>query len=123
MLEHIGPLEDSFDQAIASGVNTAWLRFGKAAILIMRGQNALALEHFEIGVFRDVIQTDQLDRFFTMLGVTDNPEFIDLRSRHRDYMTAQRKDLLAVACGPDGFELWQPSDETCGRSAAPPVPN
>jgi TolB-like protein len=123
MLEHIGPLEDSFDQAIASGVNTAWLRFGKAAILVMRGKNALALEHFEVGAFREVIQTERLDWFFKLLGVSGDPEFIDLRNRHSAYMTSQREELLAIACGPDGFDIWQPSDATCGRSAAPPVPN
>ena len=32
MLERIGPLEEMTDRAIASGVNTAWVRFGKAAI-------------------------------------------------------------------------------------------
>jgi TolB-like protein len=123
MLERIGPLEDSFDRAIASGINTAWLRFGKAAISVMRGKNALALEHFEIGAFRDVIQTAQLDRFFILLGVSDEPEFKDLRNRHRDYMTSQREELLAIACSPDGFEIWQPSGETCGRTAAPTFPN
>ena len=123
MLERSGPLEDRIDRAIASGVNTVNVRFGKAAISVMRGKNALALEHFEIGAFRDVIQTAQLDRFFTLLGVNGEPDFEDLRNRHRDYMTSQRNELLAIACGPDGFEVWQPSDETCGRRSLPPVPN
>ena len=123
MLGRIGPVEDSIDRAIASGVNTAGVRFGKAAISVLRGKNALALEHFEIGAFRDVIQTAQLDRFFMWLGVSDEPDFRDLRNRHRDYMASQRNELLAIACGPDGFEVWQPSDETCGRRSLPPVPN
>ena len=123
MLARIGPLEDSLDQAIASGVNTAGVRFGKAGISIMRGKNALALEHFETGAFRDIIPTARLDRFFTMLGVNEEREFIDLRNRHRDYMMSQSEELLDIACGPDGFQIWQPSDETCGRSAAPSVPN
>ena len=83
----------------------------------------LALEHFEIGAFRDVIPTEQLDLFFTLLGVSDEPEFRDLRARHRDYMTSQRNELLAIACGPDGFEIWRPSTDTCGRRSSPPVPN
>jgi len=123
MLERIGPLEAGLDQAIASGVNTANVRFGKAAISVMRGKNALALEHFELGAFRDVIQTARLDHFFMLLGVSDEPEFRDLRNRHSDYMKSQYKELLAIACGPDGFEIWQPSDESCGRRSSPPVPN
>jgi TolB-like protein len=123
MLERIEPLENRIDEAIASGVNTASVRFGKAAISVMRGNKALALEHFEIGAFRDVIQTARLDRFFTLLGVNDEPEFTDLRNRHSDYMASQREELLAIACGPDGFEVWQPSPEDCGRKAAPSVPN
>ena len=123
MLQHIDPLEEMTDRAIASGVNTAWVRFGKAAIATMRGNRAEALENFEIGAFRDLIPTEQLDEFFGLLGITDGREFIDLRNRHRDYMTAQRKELLAVACGPDGFDIWQPSDDTCGRTTARPAPH
>jgi TolB-like protein len=123
MLERIGPLEDNLDRAIASGVNTAGVRFGKGAVLVLRGNKAKALEHFEIGAFRDVIQTARLDRILARLGVRDEPEYKDLLNRHRDYMTSQREELLATACGPDGFEIWQPSDETCGRSAAPTFPN
>ena len=123
VLEHIGPFEESLDRQIASGVNTAWLRFGKASVLIMRGRNELALEHFEIGAFRDVLPTERLDRFFTLLGVNNEPEFIDLHNRHRNYMVAQRKELLAIACGPDGFDIWQPSDDTCGRTTTRPAPH
>ena len=123
LLERLGPLEVAIDSYIASGVNIADVRFGKAAIAVMRGKKAQAIENFEIGAFRGIIQTAQLDQFFSLLDVSDDPEFIDLSNRHRDYMAAQRNELLAIACGPDGFETWQPSDATCGRSAAPPVPN
>ena len=60
---------------------------------------------------------------YDVMGWNAMPEFVALKRRHRQYMMSERDQLLDMACGPDGFDTWQPSDSECGRNAAPTFPN
>jgi TolB-like protein/Flp pilus assembly protein TadD len=123
MLARIDPLDASLDAALASGVEVSNLRIGKAWLLEMRGESDAALENLEKAAFRSVMNPDQMDFFYEGAGWSGRPDFEDLRRRHREYIESQRDEVLAVACGPDGFQVWQPPADDCGRKAAPPVPN
>ncbi len=119
MMARIEPLDASLDNALASGVETSLLRFGKAWLSEMRGNREAVLENLEKAAFRDVVSPELLDTWYNNNGWTGKPGFDDLRRRHRAYIETQRAELLATACGPDGFDIWQPSAAECGRTAAP----
>jgi len=119
----IEPLEKRIDEYIASGIDNFWVHILKAIFHTIRGDTNLALDHVEKAAFRSILSTDRLALFYSRMGWDQLPEFAGLRERHRQYMTAERDKLLAIACGPDGFQAWQPSPEECGRNAAPGVPN
>jgi TolB-like protein/tetratricopeptide (TPR) repeat protein len=123
MLARIEPLEEGLDASIASGIEVPGLRRGKAALAGLRGDDDAALEHLEMWVFRGIVRLDSLDRFYDRNGWNGKPSFENLRKRHRVYIESQRDEILAIACGTDGFEIWQPSAEDCGRKAALSVPN
>jgi len=42
----------------------------------------------------------------------DLPHLVALRKRGENYLDKKRQKLLADVCGPDGFDAWQPSQET-----------
>ena len=62
---------------------------------------------------------ERLTYMYEVAGWDEMPEFTALRNTHREYNSTERDKLLEVACGPDGFEVWQPSPAACGKSPAP----
>ena len=56
---------------------------------------------------------DDLDSPYRHLGWDEIPRFVALRERYEAYLATERLKFLAVACGDDGFESWQPLPETC----------
>ena len=123
MRTRIEPLEKRIDEYIASGFDHLWVHTPKAVFHTMRGDTNLALDHLEKAAFRSIMPIDRMAYFYKRMGWDQLPEFNALRERHRQYVAAEHDKLLAVACGPDGFQVWQPSPEECGRNAAPGVPN
>ena len=119
MLARIGPIEKRFDEQIASGVDFFWVHVMKAMILEMRGKSQLALDHLEKATTRSVMPVERLAYVYEYMGWKDDPDFVVLQQRHRSYMLAERSKLLDVACGPDGFEAWQPSAAECGKAPGP----
>jgi len=119
MLARIGPVEERFDEQIASGVQVFWVHLMKAIILEMKGQSGLALDHLEKATTRSVMPIERLAYVYDFMGWNDDPDFVALQQRHRNYMLAERSKLLAAACGPDGFEAWQPSAAQCGTAPGP----
>ena len=118
-LERIGPVEATIDGALESGIENADVHLGKALFLQMRGKSDLALEHIEKAAFSGIMRPGNLAFFYSLTGWDEMPEFVDVQDRHREYMQAQRAELLATACSPNGFESWQPSSAECGRAPAP----
>ena len=67
---------------------------------------------------RSVAPVESVAYMYEYMRWNDKPEFVELKERHREYMTGERDKLFKIACGPDGFESWQPSAEDCGRKAS-----
>ena len=121
--ELLVPLNNFLDRLLASGVDDGRIHAGKAWLSYMLGQQALALEHMEKAMFRSVLAVETVTRWYEYAGWDKLPEWTALQERHRDYMQAEGAKLMAMACGPDGFEAWQPSAEACGRASPPSAPN
>ena len=119
MLERLVGIEARIDQQLASGLDFFWPHFQKAMILRMRGNTSLALEHLEKAVTQAMFSDESLERFYGRMGLGEIPEFVELRTRNRQYVAAEREQLLAKACGPDGFEVWRPSAAECGKTPSP----
>jgi len=118
VVERIGPLEADIDGALASGVDFFFIHLGKAVISQIQGQSEVAMEHLNKAATRSIMPVERLAYMYEIAGWDEMPEFADIRNTHRAYMFAERSKLLNVACGPDGFDVWQPSPETCGESPA-----
>ncbi len=121
--ELVGPLEALLDQQLASGVDFFWVHLSKALMRHTQGDLATAYDHMERAAFRSIMLVERLGYFLEMMRLDDDPQFIALRERHRDYMNGERDKLLATACGPDGFSVWQPSADECGQRRTPIGPN
>lgn len=119
IFERIAPIEAFIDQAFESGVDFFFLHLGKALFAQMRGQSDIAIEHLSKAATRSVMPVERLTYMYKTAGWDEMPQFAELRNTHREYMSAERDKLLNVACGPDGFEVWQPSRTACGKSPAP----
>jgi len=118
VVQLIGPLEAVVDGALASGVDFFFIHLGKAVIAQIHDQSEVAMEHLNKAATRSVMPVERLAYVYDIAGWDKMPEFADIRNTHRVYMSAERDKLLNVACGPDGFDVWQPSPETCGESPA-----
>lgn len=119
IFERIAPIEAVLDQAFDSGVDFFFLHLGKALFAQMHGLPDVAIEHLSKAATRSIMPVERLTYMYEMAGWNEMPEFAELRNTHREYMSAERDKLLNVACGPDGFEVWQPSPAACGKSPAP----
>ena len=119
MRERLVGLEARIDQRLASGVDFFWPHFQKAMILQMRGKTSLALEHMEKAVTHTIFSDESLGSFYDRMGFSEMPGFVELRKRNRQYIAAEREQLLAKACGPDGFDVWRPSAAECGKTPSP----
>jgi tetratricopeptide (TPR) repeat protein len=119
MLERLVGIEARIDQQLASGLDFFWPHFQKAMILRMRGNTSRALEHLEKAVTQAMFSDESLERFYGRMDLGEIPEFVELRTRNRQYVAAEREQLLAKACGPDGFEVWRPSAAECGKTPSP----
>jgi len=122
MFARMGPVEAAIDEQIASGVDFFWVHVMKAIIQDIRGNSLLALEHLEKATTRSILPIERLQYFYQRMGWDEDPDFDALRERHRNYMIGESSKLLAMACGPDGFVAWQPSEAQCGKTATP-APN
>lgn len=118
----MGPVEAAIDEQIASGVDFFWVHVMKAIIQDIRGNRLLALDHLEKATTRSLMPVDRLTYFYEVMGWDEDTDFRALQDGHRRYMNGERDKLLAMACGPDGFEAWQPSAAACGKTATP-APN
>ena len=118
VMERIGPLEVVVDEALASGVDFFFLHLGKALIAQIHGQSEVAMEHLNAAATRSVMPVERLAYMYEIAGWDDMPEFTDIRKTHREYMFAERDKLLKIACGSDGFDVWQPSPAYCGETPA-----
>jgi tetratricopeptide (TPR) repeat protein len=118
-MERLGPLEAVIDGALASGVDFFFLHLAKAFIAQIHGQSEVAMEHLNKAATRSVMPVERLTYVYETAGWDEMPEFADIRITHRVYMSAERDKLLKVACGPDGFDVWQPSPTDCGESPTP----
>ncbi len=103
-----------------SGFDIFPIHLVKALFEQMRGQPDVAMEHLSKAATRGVMPVEGLTRMYETAGWDEMPKFSDLRNTHREYISVERDKLLNVACGPDGFEAWQPSPTACGKS---PIPN
>ena len=119
MLARLGPVEARFDQALESGIDFFWLHIMKAIVVDIRGERALALEHLEKATTRSIMPVERLTYTYEVMGWDEDPAFAPLREHHREYTLTEAGKLLAVACGPDGFEAWQPSATECGKAPSP----
>jgi tetratricopeptide (TPR) repeat protein len=119
ILQRIGPLEAFMDQAMASGVDFFWLHLTKAIISQINDQPDMAVEHLRKAASRSIMPVERLAYMYEVAGWDEMPEFAEIRNTHREYMAAERDKLLKMACGPDGFEAWQPSPADCGANPAP----
>ena len=115
MRQLLEPLDGFLNQLLASGVDNGDIRAGKAWISFMLGQEAPALENMQKAMFSNLFSVEGLAVWYERAGWDQLPDWRGLQERHREYMEAESAKLLAIACGPDGFEAWQPSDEECGR--------
>ena len=121
--ELVAPLEALLDQQIASGVDFFWVHLSKALMRRTQGDLATAHDHMERAAFRSIVIVERFGYFIKTMGLDEEPQFVALQERHRDYMNGERDKLLAMACGPDGFSVWQPSAEECGQRRTPIGPN
>jgi tetratricopeptide (TPR) repeat protein len=119
MIKRIAPLEAVLDQALDSGVDFFFLHLPKALFAQMRGQTDIVMDHLSKAAARSIMPVERLTYMYEVAGWDEMPEFRDLRDTHREYISAERDKLLKVACGPDGFESWEPSPMACGKSPAP----
>ena len=119
VVARLDPVEARIDQALESGVDFFGIHIWKAIIVDIRGERALALEHLEKATTRSIMPVERLAFVYEYMGWEDDPDFVALQQRHRNYTLAERSKLLAVACGPDGFEAWQPSAAKCGKAPGP----
>ncbi len=115
VLQLIGPLEAAVDEALASGVDIFFLHLGKAMISQMLGHADGAKEHLSRAATRNVMPVERMTYMYKLAGWDEIPEFAEIRLRHREYIDTEREKLLKVACGPDGFDVWQPSAAACGE--------
>ena len=118
-LERIGPLEAVVDGALASGIDFFFLHLLKAMIAQIRDQSDVAMEHVSMAATRSVMPVERLTYMYEIAGWDEMPEFADLRNTHREYMSAERDKLFKVACGSNGFDVWQPSPAACGKRQGP----
>ena len=116
VLRRIEPLEAIVDKQLASGVDFFGVHFGKVYFAGLRGDYAIVQAHLEKAMKRSIAPEDRVNYMYELLGFDEIPELLELNNWHRDYMKGERKKLLKVACGPNGFEVWKPSDEDCGRN-------
>ena len=123
MMARIEPMEADIDQQIASGIDWGFVHEPKAMLSTMRGRTSVALDHLEKAAFQGIMSVERMDFAYEMMGWDEVPEFASLKERHRQYMTAAHDELLETACGPDGFEVWQPSADECGRNESLTFPN
>ena len=79
----------------------------------LRGASDVALQFLEQMAFKNIRSVDRMALDFAMMGWDEKPEFQDLQRRHRQFIEKARAELLAVACGPDGFDAWQPAPDDC----------
>lgn len=118
-MARIAPIEAMIDMQIESGVDFFFVHVVKAFALDFRGNRSLALDHLEKATSRSLFPVDRLAYFYDVMGWNEYAEYEALRDRHRLYMNGERDKLLAVACGSDGFEAWQPSSSECGTAPGP----
>ncbi len=116
--ERIGPLEVFVDDALDSGVDFFFIHIAKALFAQIGGQPDVAIEHLNSAATRSVMPVERLTYVYEVVGWDEMPEFAEIRNDHRKYMYAERDKLLNVACGPDGFDVWQPSATDCAKSPA-----
>jgi TolB-like protein len=112
--ERMGPLEAFIDQAIASGVDFFFLHLSKALMAQIKDQPDIAMEHLEKAATRSLMPVERLTYMYETAGWDEMPEFADIRSNHREFMLSEGDKLREVACGPNGFDSWQPSPADCG---------
>ena len=117
VLEYIKPLEEIVDKQLASGVDFFGVHFQKAYYAGLRQDYDVVLQHLKNATERSVAPVGRVNFMFEELGWNGVPELVELKNWHRSYIESEREKLLKVACGPNGFEVWQPSDEDCGRKA------
>ena len=122
VLTRIGPVEATIDQALAIGADVPELHRGKALILELRGESEAALGYLEKAFAQGFMSPENFAVFYDTAGFSGRPEFESLLKGHSDHIAAERAKLLEIACGPNGFEIWQPSPEDCGKRRATPGP-
>ena len=121
--ELLEPVNKSLDQYLASGIDNGGLRAGKAWVSYMLGQESLARANMEKAMFSNLFSIEQIAFWYEVSGWGELPKWRDLQVRHREYMSAESGKLLAIACSENGFEVWQPAPEDCGRKIPSGVPN
>lgn len=119
----VAPLDAEWSGSIAAGIEVDLLYYGRAAIALLRGDRGAALAFLEQSLERGYVSDSRFARLFERHGLNDDPHFVALRARSNEYIRAEKQKLLTVACGSDGFDVWQPSPEDCGRNAKAGVPN
>ncbi len=117
-LEITAPVEARIDEGLAAGIDSWWIHFGKAMVSEMRGDSETAYDHLEKAMMRSIAPVERVAYMYEFMGWKDKPEFVALQERHREYMESARAELMKIACGPDGFAVWQPSDQDCGRRSS-----
>ena len=77
----------------------------------------------EKAMFSNLYSIELIAVWYDVSGWGELPKWRDLQVRHREYMSAESGKLLAIACSENGFEVWQPAPEDCGRKIPSGVPN
>jgi len=110
---HVDPLEKDIDHAMETGIDGTYINFGKSIALFVRGDQERSLDYLDRALSQDVLRLAVLDAVFGQLGWKELPEYVERRREHIQYIEQERRKFLKVACGPDGFNFWQPSADTC----------
>jgi hypothetical protein len=115
MLSYLEPIEEDLARVRAAGAEGVGIHIGLATIAYMKGDTDLAFEHLERGMSLGVMTPGFLRRTFAAMDWDDLPRFAEIRDQHEIFIAEERAKFLRVACGPDGFSTWQPSDSTCAE--------
>ena len=112
-VEIVAAIDANIDRSMDAGIELTWSYFGKAVTTFMRGDVERSLQYMDVVYSRNGVNRWDLDETYREFGWNDIPAYTERRRRHEEYVQGERRKFLAVACGEDGFEFWQPSPETC----------
>ncbi|MGJ3232512.1 MAG: tetratricopeptide repeat protein [Oceanicaulis sp.] len=115
----LAPLAMGQESSLASGADISAVHWPRAITRWLEGDRDGALWHARRALaYGDMMLTDRTFAFpYRHLGWSDDPDFAALTARYEALQTAERRQLLTLACGDTPFETWTPSAATCAEVA------